>query len=119
MEKFHSRPHNLIMNYVLIYKDGRGRKMAAIPDNEGVYKRKIDFNNYNEDITTIEVIILQVDNPDIFTVDIEDDEYDYVEGEIVGKMVASKKISECIKKIGFEQFFTTMIKEFISKEQKD
>jgi dissimilatory sulfite reductase (desulfoviridin) alpha/beta subunit len=31
-------------------------------------------------------------------------------------MVASKKISECIKKLGFEKFFTTMIKQFIKKE---
>jgi len=107
------------MNYVLIYKDGRGSKMAAIPDDEGVYKRKISFSHYNGDLTSIEVIILEVDNPGIFTVDPEDDEYDYVEGEIVGKMVASKKISECIKNIGFEKFFTTMIKEFIKKKRND
>jgi len=107
------------MNYVLIYKDGRGSKMAAIPDDEGVYKRKISFSHYNGDLTSIEVIILEVDNPGIFIVDPEDDEYDYVEGEIVGKMVASKKISECIKNIGFEKFFTTMIKEFIKKEKID
>jgi len=107
------------MNYVLIYIDGRGSKMAAIPDDEGVYKRKISFSHYNNDLTSIEVIILKVENPEIFTIDPEDDEYDYIEGEIVGKMVSSKKISECIKKIGFEKFFTTMIKQFIKKEVTD
>lgn len=105
------------MHYILIYKDSRGHKMAAIPDDEGVYKKKVSFAHYSGDLTTIEVIILEVDNPKIFTEYPDDDEYDYIEGEIVGKMVASKKISECIKKLGFEKFFTTMIKEFIKKEK--
>jgi hypothetical protein len=103
------------MNYVLIYKDGRGTKMAAIPDKEGVYKTKINFSDFKEDITSIEVLVMEVENPQIFC-DCGEEEYEYIEGEIVGKMVASKKISECIKKLGFEKFFTTMIKQFIKKE---
>ena len=55
------------MNYVLIYKDGRGTKMAAIPDSEGVYKTKINFSDYKEDITSIEVLVMEVKNPDILS----------------------------------------------------
>lgn len=105
------------MDYILIYKDGRGKRMAALPDVEGVYRKKIPFLEFSEDITTIEVIVMKVDNLSLVTTSPEED--DCFEGEIVGKFVASKKISECIKNIGFEKFFTSMIKKFIEKEDID
>lgn len=107
------------MDYILIYKDGRGKRMAALPDAEGVYRKKIPFLEFGEDITTIEVIIMKVDDLSLLTTLPEEDEDDCFEGEIVGKFVASKKISECIKNIGFEKFFTSMIKKFIEKENID
>lgn len=107
------------MDYILIYKDGRGKKMAAIPDSEGVYTRKIPFIEFGEDLTTIEVIILKIDTASILDSMPENEEDDCIEGEIVGKFVASKKISDCIKNIGFEKFFTTMIKEFLAKEDTE
>lgn len=103
------------MDYFLIYLDERKKIMAAVPDEEGVYKTKMPFDEYNEDITTTEVVIAQIKNfnsiMDEYDADYEGDDCIYF--KITGKFVASQKISDCIKKIGFTKFFTSIIKKHI------
>lgn len=106
------------MDYFLIYKNKKGKKRAAIPDVEGVYKSDMPFDEYGEDLTDIEVVIAKVYDLDatLEACNCEDDEEDeYIEFEIVGKFVASQKIHKCIDKIGFEKFFTSIIKKHIEK----
>ena len=82
--------------------------MAAVPDDEGVYKTKMPLPEYKEDLTSIEVLIAETDRE---TMELDGEEY--FEFCIVGKFVASNHIHVAIKKLGFEKFFTKIIKEYI------
>lgn len=100
-----------IMDYILVYKNKDGEKMAAIPDVEGVYKNEIDFPEYEEDMTSIEVVILEAE--DINSMLGDPDDGLYFTAVFAGKYVSSQKIYKCVEKLGFEKFFTTVIKDFI------
>lgn len=100
------------MDYFLIYKNKDKKIMAAVPDVEGVYKKCIPFEDYDEDITSREVIIAKVND---LEASIYNEDEEYLRFEIIGKFVASQKISLCIEKLGFEKFFTTIIKKHIEK----
>lgn len=99
------------MDYFLIYLDEYGEVRAAVPDAEGVYKHSIEFPEYEEDLTSIEVVILKTGDLQAALKDGDDD--DEFVGTVVGKYVASAKIHKCIKEFGFEKFFTTIIKKHI------
>ena len=47
------------MDYLLVYLDEDGQKMAALPDNEGVYKNSTEFDEYTEEMTNREVVVLR------------------------------------------------------------
>jgi len=104
------------MDYFLIYIDEDGDRMAAIPDVEGVYKRKIHFPEYKGDLGEREVIILEVAN--FFDI-LNDDDVEEFEGVVTSKFLASERISICIDKMGFEKFFTTIIKQHIETSDID
>lgn len=104
------------MDYFLIYKDKKGKKRAAVPDAEGVYKTHMPFEEYEEDLTSIEVVIAKVYDLDAILENCDcDDESDdeYVEFQIIGKFISSQPIHKCIDKMGFEKFFTSIIKKHI------
>lgn len=117
LEKPVKLPYNDIMDYLLVYKDENGEKRAAIPDVEGVYRDSIEFPEYTHDLTTIEVVVMQSEN---FNEVISDPDNDglYFEAAVAGKFVASQRITKCIKKMGFEKFFTSIIKEHLKREEE-
>jgi len=100
-------------DYLLAYVNAAGETMAAVPDIEGVYINSIKFSEYKGPITPCEVVILEINN--FHQVLATGDEDDFLEGEIIGKMLLSADVSVCIEKIGFKKFFTTLIKKFMER----
>ena len=102
------------MDYFLIYKDKKGKKRAAVPNVEGVYKSDMPFEEYDEELLETEIIITKVYNLDSLIADCDEEEAEqYISFKIVGKFITSEKVYKCIDKIGFEKFFTSIIKRHI------
>jgi hypothetical protein len=106
------------MDYILVYKTANNKKYAAIPDDEGVYKNKMPFEEYKESMSELEVIILK--SEDYYSaMHKQDYEDEYISFVIDGRFVASRTIESCIKKLGFELFFTKIIKEHLYNIEND
>lgn len=100
-------------DYFLLYRNEHGAKTAAIPDVEGVYRYRIPFEEFGDKIENNEVIILQSQN--LHSV-LHDETQEYINCEYVGKFVGSENVVDCIKECGFEEFFTSIIKEYMKQE---
>jgi hypothetical protein len=106
------------MDYLLVYLDEDDQKMAALPDNEGVYKNSTEFDEYTEEMTNREVVVLR--SEDFYRV-MNDPDFDgkYFEAEFEGQYITSSEIHKCIDNIGFEKFFTTIINEHIKSLEEE
>jgi hypothetical protein len=83
--------------------------MASVPNSEGVYKKDIKFDAFQEVVAPNEVFILETEQK------ILNNEacYSFL---ITSKFVAETTIVKAIEIYGFEHFFTSVIKEHITKE---
>lgn len=95
-------------DYLLVYKAENGRKMAAVPDVEGVYQKSIPFSEYTHKIKNNEIVILEVKN--LYS-SLKND--DHIVAEPIGRFIGSTEIKKCVKELGFQSFFTSVIKEYI------
>jgi len=103
------------MDYFLVYKDKKNKKCAAIPDVEGLYKRSILFSEYKKRLKKNEIIILA--SKDLYGENgVLNSGVKNLSAEVVGKFISSSNVDECIDKIGFEVFFTTVIKQYLKSE---
>lgn len=100
-------------DYFLLYLDEKGEKHAAVPDVEGVYHNSMPFSEFREKMMKNEVVILEVEN--LHTALQKEDE-EYITCQYVGKFVGSQNIVDCITECGFEEFFTSIIKEYLNQE---
>ena len=97
------------MDYFLVYRNKLGFLRAAKPDREGIYRTDIRFSDFKEEVAPNEVFILETEQK------ILDDEpcYTFL---ITSKFVAETTIAKAIEIYGFEHFFTSVIKEHLTKE---
>jgi hypothetical protein len=103
------------MDYFLVYKDKKNKKRAAIPDIEGLYKRSILFSEYKKPLKKNEIIILA--SKDLYGENgVLNSKVKNLSAEVVGKFISSSDVDKCIDKIGFEVFFTTVIKQYLKSE---
>jgi hypothetical protein len=98
-----------VKNYFLVYRDKYGFLKSAVPNAEGVYKKDIKFDAFKEVVAPNEVFILETEQK------ILNDQACYT-FLITSKFVAETTIAKAIEIYGFEYFFTSVIKEHITKE---
>lgn len=104
------------MDYILIYKDKKNKKRAAIPNPEGIYKSEIPFSEYKYKVNKNEIIILESAN--LYGQNgLLQSSAEYFRSIVVGKFITSSPVHECIEFYGFEKFFTLVIKQYLKAEE--
>tara|TARA_Y100000401_G_scaffold80312_1_gene65736 strand:+ start:151 stop:465 length:315 start_codon:yes stop_codon:yes gene_type:complete len=104
------------MDYLMVYLDENREKRAAIPDDEGVYYNSVDFDEYTEDMSATEVVVLESQD---FYNKVRDPDADgkFFSCKFAGRYVSNMKVCDSIETIGFTTFFTTVINEHIKQEE--
>jgi hypothetical protein len=97
------------VDYFLVYRNKHGFLRSALPNAEGVYLKDIKFDAFQEEVAPNEVFILETEQK------ILDGESCYT-FLITSKFVAETTIVKAIEIYGFEHFFTSVIKEHLTKE---
>lgn len=97
------------MDYFLVYRNKHGFLRAAKPDREGIYRTDIKFDAFKEVVEPNEVFILETEHKILNNKAC----YSFL---ITSKFVAETTIAKAIEIYGFEYFFTSVIKEHITKE---
>jgi hypothetical protein len=102
------------MDYLMVYLDENREKQAAIPDDEGTYHHSVSFDEYTQDMSAMEVVVLESKD---FYRKVRDPDLDgkYFTCEFSGRYISNKKICDSIKKRGFTEFFTSIIVEHIKQ----
>lgn len=104
------------MDYLMVYLDENREKRAAIPDDEGMYYDSVDFDEYTEDMSAMEVVVLE--SEDYYNkVRDPDAEGKFFLAKFAGRYVSNMKVCDVIESIGFTTFFTSVIKEHIRNEE--
>ncbi|NHJ26186.1 MAG: hypothetical protein EAX89_16525 [Candidatus Lokiarchaeota archaeon] len=100
------------MDYLMVYLDKNREKRAAIPDDEGIYYDSVEFEEYTEDMSAMEVVVLE--SEDFYhKVRDPDAEGKFFTCNFAGRYVSNMKVCDTIESIGFTTFFTSVIKEHI------
>ena len=104
------------MDYLMVYLDENRQKRAAIPDDEGVYYDSVDFDEYTEEMSAMEVVVLESKD---FYKKIKDPDADgkFFTCNFSGRYISNIKVCDSIKSIGFSKFFTSVVKEHIKCEE--
>jgi len=107
--------YNNVMDYLMVYLDSDGEKRAAIPDEEGVYYDSIEFEEYDKDMSSLEVVVLE--SKDFYKKVMDPDgDGKYFKCRFSARYVSNLRVHEAIEQIGFTTFFTSVIKEHIREE---
>lgn len=106
------------MDYLMVYLDENKEKRAAIPNDEGVYYDSVDFDEYTEDMSSMEVVVLQSED---FYEKVRDPDADskFFSCKFGGRYVSNMRTCDSIEQIGFTTFFTAVISEHIRNLEEE